>query len=86
MAFPNSVTFGTVSIGQSASSTVSLFNGGAAPVAITKLNLTGQSFSVVGLSDVPVTIAAGGSYSLNVQFNPAVVGTSTGQLTIASNA
>jgi len=85
-ASPNSVAFGAVSIGQSASTAVSLVNGGSAPVEITKLNLTGQPFSVVASSDLPVTIAAGGTYSLNVQFNPAATGTATGQLTVASNA
>jgi len=85
-ASPNPVTFGAVSIGQTASSTVSLLNGSSAPVEITQLNLTGQSFSLVSPSDFPVTIAAGKTYSLNVQFNPALVGPATGQLTIASNS
>ncbi|MGD0471282.1 MAG: choice-of-anchor D domain-containing protein [Terriglobales bacterium] len=86
VASPNSVTFGAVSVGQTASIAVSLVNGGSAPVEITQLNLTGQPFSVVAPSDLPVTIAAGGTYSLNVQFNPAATGTATGQLTVASNA
>ena len=85
-ASPNPVTFGAVSIGQTASSTVSLLNGSSAPVEITQVNLTGQSFSLVSPSDFPVTIAAGKTYSLNVQFNPAATGTATGQLTVASNA
>ncbi len=85
-ASPNPVTFGAVSIGQTASTAVSLLNGSSAPVEITQLNLTGQPFSVVGSSDFPVTIAAGGTFSLNVQFNPAASGTATGQLTVASNA
>jgi hypothetical protein len=82
---PSSVNFGAVSIGQTVSTTVSLLNGSSAPVEVTQLNLTGQSFSV-GPSNLPVTIAAGGTYTLNVQFNPATIGTSTGQLTIASNS
>jgi hypothetical protein len=85
-ASPNSVSFGAVSVGQTASTAVSLVNGGSAPVEITQLNLTGLPFSVVAPSDLPVTIAAGGTYSLNVQFDPAATGTVTGQLTVASNA
>jgi hypothetical protein len=83
---PSSVNFGAVSVGQTASTTVSFLNGSSAPVEVTQFNLTGQSFSVVGPSNLPVTIAAGGTYTLNVQFNPAVAGTATGQLTIASNS
>ena len=85
-ASPNTVTFGAVSLGQTASTPLALLNGSSAPVQITQLSLTGQSFSLVSPSDLPVTIAAGGTYSLNVQFNPAAAGMATGQLTIASNA
>lgn len=84
-ASPSSIAFGAVSFGQTASATVSLSNGGAAPVVITQLNLTGQSFSVATPSDLPVAIAAGGTYGLKVQFNPAASGTATGQLVVASN-
>ena len=86
VASPNTVTFGAVSIGQTASTTVSLLNGSSAPVEVTQLNLTGQSFSVQGLSTLPVTIAAGGTYNLNVQFNPAAAGTETGAMTVISNS
>ena len=85
IATPNTVTFGSVSIGQTASTTVSLLNGSSAPAEITQLNLIGQSFSLVRPNNLPITIAAGGTYSLSVQFNPVVAGTTTGQLTIASN-
>ena len=85
-ASPNTVTFGAVSLGQTASTPLALLNGSSAPVQITQLSLTGQFFSLVSPSDLPVTIAAGGTYSLNVQFNPADAGMATGQLTIASNA
>ena len=86
IASPNAVSFGAVPLGQTASTPVSLLNGSSAPVQITQLSLSGQSFSVVGPSDLPVTIAAGGTYSLNVQFNPVVAGAASGQLTIASNS
>lgn len=86
VATPNSVNFGAVSIGQTASTIVSVLNRSSAPVEVTHVSLTGQSFSVVGSNDLPATIAAGGIYTLNVQFNPAAIGTATGQLTIASNS
>ena len=85
-ASPNTVTFGAVSVGQAASTTVSLINGDSAPVQITELNLTGQSFSLASPGSLPVTVAAGGTYSLKVQFTPAAAGTTTGQLAIASNS
>src|ERR1039457_1452381 len=86
IASPNAVTFGSVPIGQMASTTVSLLNEGSAPVQIAQLNLSGQPFSVVGPNSLPVTVAAGGTYSLNLQFNPAAEGTATGRLTIATKS
>ena len=85
-ASPNSVSFGAVSVGQTASTAVSLVNGGSAPVEITQLNLTGQPFSVNGVSELPITVAAGGAYNFSVKFSPAATGAATGQLMIASNA
>jgi len=83
---PSQVTFGTVSVGQTASATVLLSNEGSAPLEITQLGLTGQSFSVAGESNLPITINAGATLSLNVQFAPIASGTATGQLTVTSNA
>jgi hypothetical protein len=83
---PSQVTFGTVSIGQTASATVLLSNEGSAPLEITQLGLTGQSFSVAGQSNLPITINAGATHSLNVQFAPVASGAAAGQLTVTSNA
>ena len=86
VASPNTVAFGSVPIGQPASTTVSLLNPGSAPVEIGELSLSGKFFSVAAPSDLPITIAPGGTYNLNVQFNPAAEGTAAGQLTIASSS
>jgi hypothetical protein len=83
---PSQVTFGTVSIGQTASATVLLSNEGSAPLEITQLGLTGQSFSIAGQSNLPVTINAGATQSLNLQFAPVASGAAAGQLTVTSNA
>ncbi len=85
-ASPNSVTFGSLSIGQTASSSVSLVNQGSAAVQITQANVAGQSFTVSGLGDLPITVAAGSTYNFNVNFSPAATGAATGQLTITSDA
>jgi hypothetical protein len=83
---PSQVTFGAVSIGQTASATVLLSNEGSAPLEITQLGLTGQTFSVAGQPSLPVKISAGATYGLNVQFNPVAAGAAAGQLTVTSNA
>jgi hypothetical protein len=86
IASPNTVSFGEVSIGQAVSDTVSLQNGGAAQIKITRLSLSGQPFTFVAASELPITLAAGATYHLNLQFNPTAAGAATGQLTIASDS
>jgi len=86
VASPGTVSFGAVSIGQGASNIVSLQNAGTAPIDITQLSLTGQPFTLVAPSNLPITLAAGATYHLNLQFNPTAPGAATGQLTIASNS
>ena len=83
---PNSVDFGTVSVGQSVNTKVDVVNQGAEPVVISQLTLSGTSFSVDGQGTLPVTLAAGSTMSFNVHFNPSTDTTSTGQVTIASNS
>jgi hypothetical protein len=83
---PGQVTFGNVSVGQTASATVLLSNQGSAPLQITQLGLTGPPFSVADQNNLPISVAAGGTYSLNVQFDPAASGTASGQLTVTSNS
>lgn len=86
VASPNALAFGSVAVGQASSTMVSLENQGKAPIEVSQIALTGQSFSVVGSNSFPVSIAAGQTYALNVQFSPAASGSTTGQLVITTNA
>ncbi len=85
-ASPGLVAFGSVPIGQSVSSNVSVTNSGSTAMQVTQVNVTGQTFSVSGVGDLPATIAAGSTYQFNVNFSPQGLGTASGQLQIASNA
>jgi hypothetical protein len=81
---PASVSFGAVFVGEKASVKVSLVNKGTSPVKISQLAVTGQSFSLGDGGNIPVTLAAGGTYDLIVQFDPAASGNVTGRLTVTS--
>ena len=86
VASANSITFGSLSIGQTATKMLSLTNGSSTSVEITQIDLTGPSFSAAGSGQLPVTIAPGGTFSLSVQFSPTTAGTMASQLTITSNS
>jgi len=83
---PNAVILGSVPVGKSASTAVSLVNGNSVSVNITQVSLTGQSFAIPGQKSLPISIAAGGSYSLNVAFVPVAAGPASGKLSISSSA
>ena len=80
------VNFGQVAVGKTASSVITLTNKGSAAVAISELNLTGQPFSVSGGGSMPMTVGANASVTVTIQFDPTASGSTSGELTIASNA
>ena len=85
VASSNSINLGTVPVGKLASATLSLVNKNPITVNITQLSLTGQPFSVGNQSSLPVSIAAGGTYQLDINFNPETAGQAAGELTITSD-
>jgi hypothetical protein len=85
-ASPDKVAFGVVSVGQPATATVSFSNKGTASIEISQLNTTGQAFSLSSQIALPITISAGGTYSLQVRFEPSAAGAATGELILTSNS
>lgn len=85
-ASPSLAAFGSVPVGQNASSRISVTNSGQTAMQVTQVSVTGQTFSVSGLGDLPATIGAGSTYQFDVIFSPQALGAAAGQLTIASNA
>jgi hypothetical protein len=82
---PTSASFGSVVTGTSNSQTIKLSNAGSASVTISQATVSGNGFSLTGIT-VPLTIAAGSSATFNVAFNPSAAGSVTGTVTLASNA
>ncbi|MGA2422292.1 MAG: choice-of-anchor D domain-containing protein, partial [Candidatus Acidiferrum sp.] len=69
-----SVNFGSVSSGKSASETVTVTNTGNVEVTISKVQLSGAGFSIVG-SAAPVRLASEQSVKLDLEFSPKAAGT-----------
>jgi hypothetical protein len=85
-ASSQSVAFGSVPVGQTASTSFSVVNEGSTAVSISQMSVSGQSFSATGQGGFPVSISPGSTYNFTIQFNPAAAGLASGQLTITSNA
>jgi Abnormal spindle-like microcephaly-assoc'd, ASPM-SPD-2-Hydin/Fibronectin type III domain len=80
-----SVSFGALAVNSSATQSIVFTSSGSTPVTIDAVTLSGSGFTISGLS-FPVTLNPGQTATLNVEFIPAIVGSTTGQLTVTSNS
>lgn len=78
-ANPPSVTFGNVPTGSSGTALVTLTNSGNGSLTISQELTTGAGFAVNGLA-LPLTLAAGYSYTFSVLFSPSSTGPVIGML------
>jgi Abnormal spindle-like microcephaly-assoc'd, ASPM-SPD-2-Hydin len=79
---PGSVNFGNVPVGQEVDSSVQVTNGGSSSVAVSQVNVSGQTFALVGGANMPMSIPAGGSYTLKFGFTPSAAANYSGQATL----
>lgn len=84
-ASPGSVTFGSVMVGSSQTLPAAVMNSGTANVTISQAAISNAAYTVSGLNP-PVTLTAGQSLTFNLNFAPAVAGSTSGNLTISSDA
>ncbi|HJT71395.1 MAG TPA: choice-of-anchor D domain-containing protein [Terriglobales bacterium] len=84
-ASPASVAFGNVLLGGSAKQAITLTNNGSATVSISNVSVSGTGFALSGLS-APASIDPGASSTFTVTFAPTVTGSTSGSVSITSNA
>ena len=86
-ASSSGLNFGNVAVGNSKTMSLTLTNSASqsASVQLSQVNLSGSAFKAGGLS-LPLTLAAGQSVVLNVGFQPAAGGASSGSISITSTA
>ena len=84
-ASPGSVNFGSVGVGASSKQTVIFTNAGSGSLTISQAAVSGAGFTMTGQA-FPVTLSAGQTSSINVQFAPTVSGSTTGSVSVMSNA
>jgi HYDIN/CFA65/VesB-like, Ig-like domain/Abnormal spindle-like microcephaly-assoc'd, ASPM-SPD-2-Hydin/Right handed beta helix region len=82
---PGSLAFGSVNVGSSGKQSLTVSNPGSTALSISAANMTRADFATVGLS-LPMTVAAGGSGTITVDFVPSASGSVTGSLSLVSNA
>lgn len=84
LASSSEVSFGEVPVGKTAVQTVTVSNTGDTTLNISRAAITGRGFQLMG-GNLSGAVAAGGSLSLQLQFSPASLGTTTGTVTLVSD-
>ena len=79
---PTGYSFGNVTVGKTASQTATL-KAGSASISITKATTTNSEFTLSGIT-LPVTIAAGNSLPIKVNFKPTTSGATTAQISLTA--
>jgi hypothetical protein len=82
---PSSIAFGDVTVNTSDTQPVTLSSTGTAPVTVNSAMVSGAGFALTSAT-FPVTLNPGLALTLDVQYDPASTGSSTGQLTVSSNS
>lgn len=83
---PASLAFGNVALNTTATQPVSIASTGTASLQITALAVSGSGFALSPAPALPVSVASGATYIVNVVFAPTAAGDVTGGLSITSNA
>jgi hypothetical protein len=82
---PSSVSFGNVNVNGSATQQIALTNGGNSTLTISTASISGTGFTATGVSN-NTTLTSGQSAMLVAEFSPKTAGSTTGAITITSNA
>jgi Abnormal spindle-like microcephaly-assoc'd, ASPM-SPD-2-Hydin len=81
----SSLSFGNVAVGKSDALSVTLTNAGNSNVTVSKVSVSGAQYSETGVS-AGLILAPGQSVTLDATFSPLAAGSTTGSVTVASNA
>ena len=83
-ANPSAVTFGDVEVGTSGTQALRLTNAGKTSLTVSEAALNGSGFTMTGQT-FPLTLMAGASSALTLEFAPTAASTATGNLSLATN-
>src|SRR5258707_623487 len=84
-ATPGSVDFGSVEVGVSSTQNITFNNAGSGSLTISQAAVSGAGFTLVGQT-FPLTLSAGQSSSVNIQFAPTDTSSTTGSVSLLSSA
>ena len=82
---PSTVNFGSVTVGQNASQTLTITNTGVKSLTISGISVAGSGFAMKAVT-LPMSLAAGESATVTTTFTASASGPASGKVMISSNA
>ena len=82
---PSSISFGSLPVNSTNTLSETLTNTGSSTVTVSQASVSGTGFRVTGLS-LPLTLAAGQSFTFGAVFAPTAGGSVTGSISVISDA
>jgi hypothetical protein len=82
---PSTVSFGSLTVGQSASQSLTITNTGTKSLTVSGVSIAGSGFTLKAIS-VPIALAAGQTAAVAATFTAAASGPASGKIMISSNA
>ena len=76
------LSFGDVAVGSSRDASFTITNSGTSPLTVSGMSVSGGLASLLSASWTSGTIAAGGSQTVNLRFQPTTAGSYSGTLTV----
>ena len=83
---PTSISFGDINVGVSSQQSVQITNNGNSPLIISQVSKTGANEFTLPNNENTITVSAGESRELFVQFSPTAIGDYTGTIILTHNA
>jgi hypothetical protein len=81
---PASIGFGSVTVGDTSSQSVTITNGGGSNLTVTQASATAAGVTITGIS-LPLTIGAGKQSTFDVVFSPKAAGALSGSVSVMSD-
>lgn len=82
---PASISFGSLTVGQSASKTLAITNTGTKSLTVSGISVAGSGFSMKSVA-LPMVLTPGESMNVSTTFTAAASGAASGKVMISSNA
>ena len=82
---PSSISFGSVTVGQTSSQSVTITNSGGQSANISAVSTSGAGITLTGIS-TPLTLAPSQSLTFNVSFSPSSIGSVSGTVSLTNDS